>query len=198
MTRRLARCALIALFSAAALAVAGCGNREDVTTDAGTEGLWIDAGNLDYHIQGSRQLNPGMAPDDKYLTGIPQGTLPAGAKETWFGVFVRIENRTGLTHPTARDFEIVDTRENVFKPLALKADTNPFAYQPATLAPEGTVPAPDSAAEFDSTAGALLLFKIPLDSYQNRPLQLKIKAPADPHVGKPADNPPQATLDLDV
>jgi hypothetical protein len=196
--RRPIRTAIVSCLSALALLGAGCGNKEEVTTEAPTEGLWLDVGALDYHIQGSRQLNPSMVPDRSYLMGLPQGILPAGAKETYFGVFVRVENRTEEAHPSAEEFEIVDTEERVFKPLELEAESNPFAYQSTTLAPESTIPAPDSAQDFDSTSGALLLFKIPLASYQNRPLELKITAPDDPKAGDAAVAPAEATLDLDV
>src|SRR3954468_1618482 len=115
--------ALLAVF-ALALVGAGCGNKEAITTEAKTEGIWLDVGALDYHIQGSRQLNPTMVPDNKYLTGLPQGVLPAGAKETWFGVFLRVENRTNRTHPTASDFSILDTQGHVFKPFQLQTNVN--------------------------------------------------------------------------
>jgi hypothetical protein len=196
--RRATRTVFVSCLGALALLGAGCGNKEEVTTEAPTEGLWLDVGALDYHIQGSRQLNPSLVPDRSYLMGLPQGILPAGAKETYFGVFVRVENRTEQPHPSASEFEIVDTEEHVFKPLEMRAESNPFAYQPSTLAPERTIPAPDSAQDFSSTNGALLLFKIPLASYQNRPLELKITAPDDPQAGDPAHAPAEATLDLDV
>ena len=50
---------------------------------------------------------------------------------------------------------------------------------------------PDSAQDFDSVAGAELLFKLPLDSYQNRPLEFVIK-------GNAGDDPDEAKLALDV
>ena len=195
--RRPLRTVLVSCLGALALVGAGCGNKHHVTTEAPTEGLWIDVGALDYHIQGSRQLNPAIVPDNKYLTGLPQGVLPPGARETYFGIFVRVENRTEEAHPVAEEIEIVDTDENVYRPLRLSAEANPFAYQPTVLAPEATIPSPDSAGEFDSTAGALLLFKLPLTAYQNRPLELKIKAPEDAEAD-PHDAPAEATLDLDV
>jgi hypothetical protein len=186
---RLSRTAALAAATVLALVGAGC-EKHDVVTEAKTEGIWVDVGALDYHIQGSRQLTPSQVPDDAYLKGVPQGILPAGAKETWFAIFVRVENRTDEPHPTADEFEIVDTEERVFKPLELDPDANPFAYQPRVLQPEQFIPRPDSAQEFDSAAGALLLFKLPLDSYQNRPLELRIKTQdAEPR---------EATLDLDV
>ena len=196
--RRATRTVFVSCLGALALLGTGCGNKEEVTTEAPTEGLWLDVGALDYHVQGSRQLNPTIVPDDAYVAGVPQGILPPGAKETWFAVFLRVENRTDKPHPVAEDIEIVDTEERTYKPLVLKPESNPFAYGPTILSPEGSLPAPDSAKEFNSTAGALLLFKIPLTSYQNRPLELKIKAPEDPQAGDPKDAPPEATLDLDV
>jgi hypothetical protein len=190
MRSRLLRTAAVAAAGALALAAAGCGNKEAVVTEAKTEGIWLDVGALDYHIQGSRQLTPAMVPDDRYLSGIRQGILPAGAKETWFAIFLRIENKTKQAHPTAREFEIVDTEQHVYKPIEIDPNVNPFVYTPQVLQPKDSVPRPDSAQDFDSTAGAMLLFKIPLDSYQNRPLELKIKS---------ADVAPlEATLHLDV
>ncbi len=185
----LRRAALIAVVAAAALVAGGC-NKQDVVTRAATEGIWLDVGALEYHIQGSRELNPAMVPDNKYLTGLPQGILPPEAKELWFAVFVRIENHSKSPHPTARKFEIVDTQGKVFQPLTLDSRVNPFAYTATILPPNGSVPRPDSSQDLDSTNGAMLLFKLPLDSYQNRPLELRI------HTADIA--PPLATLDLDV
>ena len=196
--RRPSRTVLASCLGALALLGAGCGNKEEVTTEAPTEGLWLDVGALDYHIQGSRQLNPTIAPDDSYVSGVSQGVLPPGSKETWFAVFLRVENKTDAPHPSASEFEIVDTEERVYKPLALRPESNPFAYQPTTLQPLDTIPAPDSAQDFDSANGAMLLFKIPLTTYSNRPLEFKITAPEDPRAGTEEDAPPEATVDLDV
>ncbi len=185
------RRALTLAVLAVALLVAGCGNAENVTTQAKTEGLWIDVGALDYHIQASRQLNPSEVPDDRYLSGVPAGYGDPGKDATWFAIFLRIENKTGAAAPTAKDFEIEDTQGNLFKPLPVDTGLNGFAYQPTTLGPAEVVPAPDSTQELDSTAGAMLLFKIPLIEYQNRPLTFRVHSPdgAEPKV---------ATLELDV
>src|SRR5947208_2711439 len=106
-TRRLARIAVVAAMSAAALVASGCGGKEDVVTDAKTEGIWIDAGALDYHVQGSRLLEPGQTPDSAYLKGLPAGTAQPKGNEVWFAVFLRVENKTGKPQPTAKDFQIV-------------------------------------------------------------------------------------------
>jgi hypothetical protein len=185
------RITIAAVAVLASLAVAGCGDKKDVVTNAATEGIWIDAGPLDYHIQGSRLLEPGQTPDSAYLRGVPAGVPPPSGKEVWFAVFLRVENRTKHAAPTARDFEIVDTQGNTYSPFGLDPKVNPFAYQPTTLQPDKVIPIPDSPQDFDSVAGAELLFKLPLESYQNRPLEFRVHS-AD------GTAPAEASIDLDV
>ena len=189
--RRAARTAVVASVSAAALVAAGCGNKEDVVTKAKTEGIWIDAGKLDYHIQGSRVLEPGLVPDVSYLKGLPSNVTKPSGKEVWFAVFLRIENKTGKAQPTAKEFAIKDTQGKTFYPYALNTEVNPFAYKATRLAPDQAIPRPDSAQDFDSVSGAMLLFKLPLDSYQNRPLEFSVKSPD-------GSTPAEASVDLDV
>jgi hypothetical protein len=186
LLRRLTAIALIA----AAAALAGCGNKEDVVTEAATEGIWLDVGKLQYHVQGSRILNQATVPDNKYLTGLPVGILPPESDEAWFAVFLRVENRTKSAHPSAKEFEIVATDGRVFKPMEMDTNVNPFAYLPADVPPQGSIPRPDSVQDTDSTGGAMLLFKLPLESYANRPLELRV------HTADVA--PREATVDLDV
>jgi hypothetical protein len=172
MARRLLTLTVLAV----ALVTSGCG-REDVVKEAETEGIWVDAGPLDYHIQGSRQLIPTEVPDDRYLAGVPSDVAQPTNEETWFAVFLRIENKTDAAAPTAEEFEIEDTEGTVYEPVDVDTGINAFAYAPRTLGIDQAVPAPDSSQEFDSTAGAMLLFKLPLTTIANRPLEFKITAP---------------------
>jgi hypothetical protein len=172
MARRLIALTVLAL----ALLVSGCG-QEKVVKEADTEGIWVDAGPLDYHIQGSRQLIPAEVPDDRYLSGLPDGFEQPGADETWFAVFLRIENKTDGAAQTAEKFEIEDTEGNKYEPVEVDTAINAFAYEPTLLGVDQSVPHPDSSQEFDSTAGAELLFKLPLTTIANRPLEFKITAP---------------------
>jgi hypothetical protein len=174
MVRRLL---LLALLATGLLLVSGCG-REDVVHEAETEGIWVDAGPLDYHIQGSRQLIPTEVPDDRYLAGVPEDVEPPTIDETWFAVFLRIENKTKADELTAEEFEIEDTEGKIFKPVELDPEINSFAYEPTMLDIGQAVPKADSSQEFDSTAGSLLLFKLPLTTIANRPLEFKIIAPS--------------------
>ncbi len=185
---------LLALTIMAAVAASGCGSSDpgSAVVEADTEGVWVDVGPLDYHIQGSRQLNAAQVPDDRYLAGLGQGVTEPKADEIWFAVFLRIENKTDQAAQTAEEFEIEDTEGKVFKPVEQDTATNPFAYQPSKLGASEVMPHPDSTQEFDSTAGSMLLFKLPLTTIADRPLEFHIKAP--PGEAEPAD----AEVDLDV
>src|SRR3954463_11533521 len=125
---KIVRAAVLAVVLVASLVAAGCGS-EDQVTEAKTEGIWIDAGPLDYHIQGSRLLEPGLVPDQSYLKGLPKGSTQPSGREVWFAVFLRIENRTDRPAPTATDFEIVDTQGTSFRPYGIDTNVNPFAYK---------------------------------------------------------------------
>lgn len=183
------RILVLAIAAAAALVAAGC-NKPATITDAKTEGIWIDAGRLNYHIQASRILEPGVTPDSTYLKGVPLGVSPSG-QEVWFAVFLRVENKSDKASLSAKQFEITDTQGNTFSPIAVNTNLNPFAYKPTVLAPNKAIPLPDSPQDFDSVSGAMLLFKIPLVNYQNRPLTFHVHS-AD------GTAPPEARLDLDV
>jgi hypothetical protein len=173
---RLARLLSLALLAVGSLALAACGNKEDVVTVAETEGIYVDIGELKYQVQISRQLNPGDVEDRGYLTGLPEGVAPS-PKETWFGVFLRVQNNTEEVLPTASEFEIVDTDERVYRPVPLDEATNIFAYRPTELGPRGLVPAEGSLPSSGPTQGSLLLFRLTVDSLANRPLEFRIVSP---------------------
>jgi hypothetical protein len=186
MRRLLASLAVAVL----ALAAAGCGTKEAETLHGDTEGAYLDLGGLKYQIQISRILNPADVEDRAYLVGLngAQRRLPSG--QQWFGVFMRVENDGQQKNVrAATDFEIVDTQNNKFRPVQLGPD-NAFAYRGGTLNPTDIVPPPDSPSGQASIQGSLLLFRIPIANFENRPLELDIRSSAAP--GK------TATVDLDV
>jgi hypothetical protein len=173
-----------------ALSAAGCGNKEEKTLRGDTEGSYLDLGGLKYQVQISRLLNPASIEDRAYLVGLNAGQrrLPAG--QQWFGVFMRVENDGEAKNVrAATDFEIVDTQNNKFRPIQL-APQNVFAYRGGTLQPTDVVPPPDSPAGQSTIQGSLLLFKIPVSNFENRPLELDIRSSAAP--GQ------TASVDLDV
>jgi hypothetical protein len=158
-----------------AFVAAGCGNKEHVVTQAHTEGIYLDVDDLKYQIQISRYMNPDDVEDKAYMAGMPSSTSQPTGDETWFGVFIRVQNETDKTIAPANDFEIVDTQDNVFRPVPLDTNVNPFAYKPDPIPPSGLIPEPDSVAAEGTIQGSLLLFKIKTSSLQNRPLEFRFK-----------------------
>ncbi|MFA9269747.1 MAG: hypothetical protein ACEQSX_03200 [Baekduiaceae bacterium] len=183
------RSLILATVAVAALFAAGCGNKEDVVLEGKTEGIYLDVGELKYQVQISRQLNPQDTEDREYLTAIPPLERRLAPDETWFGVFLRVQNDTEDTHPLATRFEIEDTQGTVFRPVPLPV-VNGYAYRAvAPLEPKEVLPAPNSTAGFGSTGGALLLFKLKVDTLALRPLVLSITPP---------DGGEKGHVDLDV
>jgi hypothetical protein len=173
-----------------ALAVSGCdwvGEKEAVVRLAHTEGIYVDVGELDYQVQISRQLNETVEPDRGYLAGLPDYVSPLTEDEVWFLVSMRVQNQTKKPHESADDFEIEDTTGEVFKPVEIKAEDNPLAYESRIIEPGQVWPNADSLAGDSPTQGGALLFKIPYSSLGNRPLELKISAEGE-----------EAIVDIDV
>jgi predicted small secreted protein len=172
---------LVLALALLALVAAGCGNAPRTGTDsaqegsavADTEGIYLDINHLKYQIELSRYINPNDVEDAQYLKGLPKGET-ASANETWFGVWVRVQNVTDQTHPAADNWEIRDTLGHVFRPVPLDTNVNVFAFEKGVDVPPHTVlPLSSTAAGQGPIQGSLLLFKIKDDSLQNRPLELR-------------------------
>jgi hypothetical protein len=162
------------------LVAAGCGHDEDAATaiqqTAETEGVYLDVNGLKYQIQMSRYMNPNDAEDREYLVGLPETSPAPSEDEIYFGVWVRVENTSeDETRPAASIWEIHDTQENVYRPLSIDAELNPFAFEPVDVPPKTVIPLASSAAGQGPIQGKLLLFKIRNESFQNRPLELKFR-----------------------
>jgi hypothetical protein len=159
--------------------LAACGNHPDESARvvrAETEGLYLDIGDLKYQVQVSRQLNPDDVQDKAYLEGLPEDEAVLKPDQVWFGVFLRVQNETGRSQPPADDIQIVDTQDEVFRPVVLN-ETNPFAYRSAVPIPaDETIPLRDTPSFDTPIRGALVLFKLTLTSLGNRPLELKIES----------------------
>lgn len=178
------------LLAVASLGIAACGNdanQGDTKETADSEAIYVDLNGLKYQVQLSRQLNPRDAEDAGYFQNIDPADSMLAEGEIWFGVFIRVENESGEPIPSAREFEIEDTQGNVYEPVKTK---NIFAYQPETVRAKGYLPNPERLQAYAGTQGSLLLFKIPVSSLDNRPLELTIKNPSDTRKA--------ARIDLDV
>jgi hypothetical protein len=167
----------LVLFALLGLVVAGCGT-EAIRTEAETEGLYVDVGPLTYQVQISRYLNPGDTEDKAYLRGLPSGET-AGKDDVYFGVFIRVKNYSDATQTPASEFWIEDTEGNRFDPVQLDTKLNEYAYQPVPLGAAQWLPNPQTTAGINPIQGELLVFKLPVDDLQNRPLDLHIKSGDD-------------------
>ena len=171
----------------AGLIVAGCGNADEPTTEGETEAIYLELGGLQYQVQISRQLNPADVTDRAFVQGASDSALD-GAEETWFGVFVRVKNDGDVPAQSTADFVIHDTEGNEYEPIPLD-DSNVFRYEPTELQPDAMLPEPGSVAYNTPIRGSLLLFRVRIESLENRPLELVISQPGiDEH----------ATVALDV
>jgi hypothetical protein len=182
--RRLVATTAVAL--AAVTSLAACGGEEP--TRAETEGIYVNTGELKYQVQISRQLNPTDFEDRDYVTGVPAGAGLTGDEE-WFGVFIRVFNKTDDAHESAQKFEIHDTTGKVYDAVALDTNVNRVAFRSQVVGPGDQNPVPGSMGRENDTQGVLLLFKIPVGAFANRPLELVITPPSGGD---------EATVDLDV
>ena len=170
------RRSLIAMVAAAGLLAAGCGDKISNVTQGEDEGSYIDVGPLSYQVQISRYLNPYDTEDKAYLAGLPAGT-PADQKgQVWFGVFVRIKNYSDQTQMPAplSGYTITDTENDTFRPVQVNGRQNAYAYTPQKILPAAWFPSQETTPGINPISGELLVFRLPLSTIQNRPLDLHI------------------------
>ncbi len=102
---------------------------------------------------------------------------------------MRVENETDEELPAAEQFRIVDTQHTEFEPIEIDPEVNPFGYQPRPIPPGELLPELNSPPSDNTIQGALVLFKVTVESLGNRPLELEIESDTG------GDN---AVVDLDV
>jgi hypothetical protein len=180
LTRRLARVAVTCAVAATSMpALAACGAEED---QAHREGLALPLEGVTYNVFITRQLNLEDVEDMGYVEGLPGA--PPGS--TYYGVFLEACNVAEEPVTTASTFRIVDTTGEEFEPLQLDED-NSYSYEPTDLEPGDCIPPEGSLAASGPTAGALLIFEIPLENTENRPLELEILDGYDVAEGHPKE-----------
>jgi hypothetical protein len=164
---------------AAALSLSGCSltgrhNLAGISQDqlsAGTEPYFF-VGGITYQVQESRQLNP-YSDDVEYFAGLKTAqSISSG--DFWYGVFLWAKNQNKQAVDTANKFVLTDSAGNSYSPTTLNPSVNPFAWSSTSLAPDAIQPDPDSIAASGTTDGGLILFKLPVAAYQNRPLTLHV------------------------
>lgn len=166
----------LAAVAIAAVAITGCNSGREF--NAGREGRPVTINNLAYDVFISRILNLKDPEDGGYYQG-PEA--PPGYE--LFGVFISVCNqaRGGPAYASAPlgNFKIVDTSGNVFRPIPIPV-SNQYAYHGAMVPHESCIPIPGSLPASGPTGGALVLFQLPIQAAENRPLDLIIHGPAGP------------------
>jgi hypothetical protein len=178
LRRSLAACLLGA---AACLALAGCGkpSEEAGIEEPAREGLAIPiGGDAYYNVFQTRQLNLETVPDSAYYQG-----EPPPREELLYGVFIQVCNEGEQPVETAEHFVVTDNQGNEFEPIELPED-NAFAYHAARLDPDQCIPQVGSVAQQGPTGAGMLVFRLPIDVTENRPLELEVQAPYDRETGK--------------
>jgi hypothetical protein len=168
--RRLAPLLLAALLlGALTIGLASCGyssNSKDVA-----EGEPVQLGNLHYNVVFSRYLNRNDSEDSAYLVGQPPP--PNGSQ--YFGVFLEIQNKKDTPQPLPQSLKITDAAHTVYK--AIPSESLYALPLGAEVEPEEQVPVLDSPAQQGPIEGSLVLFLLPSQASDNRPLVLTIPGP---------------------
>ncbi|MDQ3587179.1 MAG: hypothetical protein M3350_10660 [Actinomycetota bacterium] len=152
---------------ALSLSASACGKPEEPFR----EGLAEELDGLEYNLFITRQLNPSITPDQAFYKG-----PDPGKGQTLYGLFITVCNREkeAARSIPAEKFVVKDSTGAEFVPKPLPRD-NDFAYNQRTLQPEECIPAAGSVAQQQSAAGALLVYELPVESVENRPLELEIE-----------------------
>ena len=161
------RSAILACALAGAFVAAGCGEHEE--GEPIREGLGAEVGGLKYTVFITRQINPRLASD----RGFYQGPEPKPGF-THYGVFIKVCNEGEQFRTPVDHFKVTDSQGNEYEPLETEPD-NVFAYRPRRLSKGACVPEAGSPAADGSTGGSLLLFEFPVQTLENRPLELEIE-----------------------
>jgi hypothetical protein len=158
----------IALSLAVVVGAAGCGEEEKSDV---VEGEPLELSDLKLNVQITRFLNPSDPEDGDYLTG---QQVPPPAGQEYLGVFIEIDNEGSedARLPTAADLSVVDTTGQAYEALDSES---PFALDlGGNIDAHSEVPAPDTPAASGPTQGSIVLFLVPANVGENRPLELEI------------------------
>ncbi len=162
-----------------AVAVSACGYSSD--SKEVVEGEVVELGELKYQVVFSRFLNINDTEDSAYLVG----QRPPQKGSAYFGVFLEVQNKSEETQDLADSFEISDADDRVFEALPSESlYAFPFGGKVESQEP---IPAPDSTPQQGPIEGSLVLFELPAEASENRPLTLSIAGP---------EGPAEVTLDL--
>jgi hypothetical protein len=154
------------------LTLVACGEEEDKTELI--EGEPVELGHLEYNVLFSRFLNPNDIEDRDYLLDQPAPK----PDELYLGVFMQVANLGDDPAQIPETMTVVDILRDSYSPIESES---PYALHLGdTLGPDDEAPAIDSTAEAGPIEGSMVLFSIPDDATENRPLKLVIPGEGGP------------------
>ncbi|MFN8159934.1 MAG: hypothetical protein U0R52_02660 [Solirubrobacterales bacterium] len=165
----------------AALTLASCGSSSEEVTGL-AEGEPVTLGKLQYNVVFSRYLNPQDIEDRDYLVGQP----PPPKDTNYLGVWMQVINKDKESpQELPPSLTVTDTQGEKFTSIPSESI---FALNLGdSIDKEDQAPALDSAPQSGPVQASVVLFLIPDDSAEDRPLQLVIPGEGGP-----------ATVDLDI
>jgi hypothetical protein len=177
--RRLLRLlGVLAALALVSLTVAACG--EEDKTDL-IEGEPVELGDLEYNVLFSRFLNPDDIEDRDYLLGQP----PPDPEELYLGVFMQVDNVGDDPAALPETMTVIDILKETYYPIESES---PYALRlGTTIGPDEEAPAIDSTAEAGPIEGSMVLYAIPDETTEYRPLKLVIPG---------EDGPAEVELDI--
>lgn len=163
------------------LPLAACGSSEE-EKEGIFEGEPVELGELRWNVLFSRFLNPYDVEDREYLKGQP----PPGPDAAYLGVFVQVSNEDeDNPQPLPEALQIEDTVGEEYDSLETES---PYALHLGTEIGAGDeVPALDSTPQVGPIQGSVVLFLIPDQAAEDRPLEMIISGQGGP-----------ATVELDL
>jgi hypothetical protein len=162
---------VLSLFAALALAalalgVTACGYSSDSKDVA--EGESVHLGDLQFNVIFSRYLNPNDTEDSAYLVG--QKPPPDG--ESYFGVFLLVQNESNESLPLPSTVYITDADHQEYELIPSESlYVFPFGEE---VEEQEQIPVLDSTPQQGPIEGSLALFLLNEDAENNRPLTLHI------------------------
>ena len=162
------RLGVILLASLAGCVLAACGGEADDNAVEAREENVVTIDGMTYRAVLFRQLNPRVVPD-RSLVEQPAVEPDVGL----YAVFLRVCNDSDEEGRPTDDIVLEDAFGQTFRPLRSAVDPE-LNYQPRSLAPESCVPASGSTAD-ETFSGAALVFGVPFESAQERPMVLEIR-----------------------
>ena len=167
-----------ALASLLALGLLACGSEEETKAIDGeeapvvVEGEPLELGDLHFNVAITRFLNPDDVEDSEYLQDLPEPP----PDEDYLAVFMSVENEgdEDLELPAAEDMKIIDITGEEYEPV--ETDSIFALDLGAPFEAGGEAPAEDTAAASGPVQGSFVLFRIPKDAQENRPLELEMEA----------------------